>query len=128
MNVYVIVIIMFSNRTSLEYSKKSIECSYPCTRVGDIYHPQRSCEGYVFTGVCLSTGGLYPSMPCKWYPSMPCSRSLGGVCSRGVPALGGSASGGGCGDPPESRWLLLRMLRIQLECILVSTSDFFLRL
>ena len=22
-----------------------------------IYCPQRSCEGYVFTGVCLSTGG-----------------------------------------------------------------------
>ena len=22
------------------------------------YHPQRSCEGYVFTPVCLSTGGL----------------------------------------------------------------------
>ena len=21
------------------------------------YHPQRSCEGYVFTGMCLSTGG-----------------------------------------------------------------------
>ena len=23
----------------------------------DYYRPQRSCEGYVFTGVCLSTGG-----------------------------------------------------------------------
>ena len=23
----------------------------------NIYRPQRSCEGYVFTGVCLSTGG-----------------------------------------------------------------------
>ena len=23
------------------------------------YRPQRSCEGYVFTGVCLSTGGEY---------------------------------------------------------------------
>ena len=22
------------------------------------YRPQRSCEGYVFTGVCLSTGGV----------------------------------------------------------------------
>ena len=34
-------------------------------------------EGYVFTLVCLSTGGWYPSMPCRWYPSMPCK-------SRGV--------------------------------------------
>ena len=24
------------------------------------YRPQRSCEGYVFTGVCLSTGGGVP--------------------------------------------------------------------
>ena len=34
------------------------------------------CKGYVFTGVCLSTGGCYPSMPC--------SRSLGeeGVVSQ----------------------------------------------
>ena len=69
------------------------------------YRPQRSCEGYVFTGVCLSTGGgipaclaaclwgggrgdggcgCYPSMHCRWYPSMPCNRSPGGV-----PGLGG---------------------------------------
>ena len=38
------------------------------------------CEGYVFTGICLSTlgGGWYPSMHCRWYPSVPCSRSPGG--------------------------------------------------
>ena len=30
------------------------------------YRPQLSCEGYVFTGVCLSTGeGVYPSIPCR---------------------------------------------------------------
>ena len=57
--------------------------------------------------VCLAVGGVcYPSMHCRWYPSMPCDRSPrgclvlggclvpggsapGGVCSRGVPALGG---------------------------------------
>ena len=47
------------------------------------YRPQRSCEGYVFTGVCLSTGG--------------------------VPGPGGSAPGGGLlwgvpgpmGSPPR---------------------------
>ena len=53
------------------------------------YRPQRSCEGYVFPGVCLSTGGGYSSMPCMWYPSMPCNRCLGGL-------LTGSAWSGGC--------------------------------
>ena len=38
------------------------------------YRPQRSCEGYVFTGVCLSTGG---------------------VCSRGVSGPGGRLLLGG---------------------------------
>ena len=124
------------------------------------YRPQRSCEGYVFTGVCLSTGGMcHRSMHCRWYPSMPCSRSRGGgvlyqhalqvVCqhtlqqvSKGgcllqqVPAWGGcllgqcllqgdllpgDACSGGVWRPPcpESRRLLLRTVRILLECILV---------
>ena len=30
-----------------------------CDNHNNIYRPQRSCEGYVFTGVCLSTGGEY---------------------------------------------------------------------
>ena len=53
----------------------------------------------------------------------------GGVLSQnalqwGVPALGGCLlPGGGCGDPPGSRWLLLRMVRILLECILVILSS-----
>ena len=111
------------------------------------YHPQRSCEGYVFTRVCqsfrsqggelsqhalqvvsqhaLQWGMCYPSMHCRWYPSMPCSR---GVCSRGESALGVACSKGVpaprgvcvCGPPPESRWLLLRTVHILLECILVD--------
>ena len=52
------------------------------------YLPQRSCEGYVFTYVCLSTGG--------WYPSMPGNRSLGEVCSKGECGPGGICSGGVC--------------------------------
>ena len=45
---------------------------------------------------------------------MPCSRSRGGT----IPAPGGSAPGGvPGGDPP--RRLLLRAVRIVLECILV---------
>ena len=79
--------------------------SYP---VSYYYRPQWSCEGYDFTGVCLSTvgGGGYPSMPCRWYPSMPYSRSRGGGCAipaciaGGIPAClptglqGGAWSGG----------------------------------
>ena len=112
------------------------------------YCLQRSCEGYVFTGVSLFTGGWYPSMPCRWYPSMPCSRSRGwypsmpcrcypsmpcsrspggsllwgegyllwgGACSQGVTAPGECG-----GDPPASRRLLMRTVRILLECILVE--------
>ena len=95
------------------------------------YRPQRSYEGYVFTGVCLSTGGYY-SMPCSrspggWYPSMPCSRSLrGGIpacLAGGIPAClaaglqGGCLLPGGClpapgrvpapGGPAPGRCLLL---------------------
>ena len=35
-------------------------------------HPQRSCEGYVFTPVCLSTGGIYLSA--CWDTTTPRSR------------------------------------------------------
>ena len=64
------------------------------------YRPQRSCEAYVFTGVCLSTGGWYPSMPCRWYPNMPYSRSPGGMCypsmpCRWYPSMPCNRSGGG---------------------------------
>ena len=148
------------------------------------YCPQWSCEGYVFTGACLSTGGCVVSqhaLPCKWYSSMPCSRSPGGgvisqhalqvvsqhalqqvsrgvgclvwgVCSQGGTWSGGSASrgllpGGGSAprgvcsqggawsegllpggglvsqhalrQTPRERRLLLRTVRIPLECILV---------
>ena len=44
------------------------------------YRPQRSCEGYVFTGVCLSTGGG--------------SAPRGSVCSGGCLVQGGLLPGG----------------------------------
>ena len=105
--------------------------TYICT----FYRPQRSCEGYVFTGVCLSTGGV----------SAPKGLGLG-VCSRGVSAPRGVGvgcllpgvcawSGRGCllpggvgiqacteADPPRERRLLLRTVRILLECILLINS------
>ena len=136
------------------------------------------CEGYVFIGVCLSTGGGIPAyiaggIPAclaagpqgrGWYPSMnwrfPAHSQRGslggsgggdsrstpkgevegdlvqahnqggswggsgqrGASGGGVSAPGGMPAPGGCllrgGDPP---WrLLLRAVRILLECILVS--------
>ena len=62
------------------------------------YRPQRSYEGYVFTGVCLSTGGV-------WYPSMPCSRSPDGGCAipaciaGGIPAYLATGLEGGMPGP-----------------------------
>ena len=50
------------------------------------------------------SGGLFPG-----------ESAAGGVCSWGVPAPGVCV----CGDPPGSRRLLLRMVRILLECFLV---------
>ena len=58
------------------------------------YHPQQSCEGYVFTGLCLSTGGfLVPG-------GLLLGGLVGGVWSGGVWSqgmclvLGGSAPRG----------------------------------
>ena len=69
------------------------------------------CEGYVFTGVCLSTGGgWYLSMYCMWYPSMPCSGSLGvgGVVSQHAvqvsrPTAKGEVEGDLSGPGPQPR-------------------------
>ena len=52
------------------------------------YCPQQSCEGYVFTGVCLSTVGgcLLPGS--TWSQGGVCSQRGRGICSRGggIPA------------------------------------------
>ena len=99
-------------------------------------------QGNMFTGVCLSTGGV---------PGRGDACSRGGACSWGVSALGVPAPGGGLlwGDAcsrracsggvpapgevpalvggvlrggawwkPPPRWPLLRAVRIPLECIL----------
>ena len=72
------------------------------------YRPQ-SWEGYVFTGVCLSTGGI----ACSWGGCLvlgvsarggACSRRClvlgcllpGGAWSQGVPGPGGVSAPGGC--------------------------------
>ena len=57
------------------------------------YRPQRSCEGYVFTGVCLSTGGCLVPGGClilggvrshggAWSPGGAWSRGGGGLISQ----------------------------------------------
>ena len=56
------------------------------------YRPQRSYEGYVFTGVCLSTGGgcLFRGGGVSAQGGMSAPR---GRLILGVPGLGDSASG-----------------------------------
>ena len=86
------------------------------------------------------SGGWYPSMPCRWYPSMPCK---GGLQAHFQGEVEGSGQGGSLGPhleggspgphpggvcvsqhalrqtPPHGQ-LLLRAVRILLECILVT--------
>ena len=95
------------------------------------YHPQRRCEGYVFTRVCDSVhkgrGGVLSQHALQvvyqhalqqggaWSGGCLVQGGLllggtapGGVCSQGVPGWGvpgpgGSAPGGGCGDPTQKQ-------------------------
>ena len=87
------------------------------------YRPQRSCEGYVFTGVCLSTarGVPGPGGGCLVLGGVPGPEGSAprGLCSGGCLVLGGCLPACTEADPRE-RWLLLRTVRIQLECILVK--------
>ena len=94
-----------------------ISTAYSNTPIHSIssYRPQRSCEGYVFTRVCLSTGGgeylgRYPSRTRHtplWTRYTPRNKVPPGPCTPPGP-----------GTPPRRR-LLLRTVWILLECILV---------
>ena len=111
------------------------------TDASNFYRPQRSCKGYVFTPVCLSTGGsasvhagIPPSSPSHSRPpssrhprsrhplgadtpperTPPWSRPLRSRHPHPLEQTPPSRS-----RPPLSRRLLLRMVRILLECILV---------
>ena len=77
-------------------------------------------------GACSGDGGEVPASR-GWVCLLPGGLLLGVASSRGVPAPAGSAPGvvpapGGlpAEDPPG--WLLLRAVRILLECILVNLS------
>ena len=113
------------------------------------------CEGYVFTGVCLSTGGacMVAGGACVvapggggWHAWLlwggVCGCSQGGMCgcSRGACMV---APGGACMVAPRGgmrgcsqggcawffRWEKVneRAVRILLECILVSQWDYKLK-
>ena len=79
-------------------------------RKRNIYRKQRSCEGYVFTRVYLSTGGV--CLSACWDTTHPESRHT---------PRGGTSPWAGTPwrrHPPRRR-LLLRTVRILLECTLV---------
>ena len=80
------------------------------------HSPTKLREGNVFTGVCLSTGG------------MPGPRSLRGGVGVGKPCSRSLPEGWVCKVQPPGRytpgtdiqwWLPKRVVRILLECILV---------
>ena len=83
------------------------------------YRPQRSCEGYVFTPVCHSVHrwGL-ASVHTGIHPPPPA-----GTPQAGTPRTGTSQSRhpprSSHPRPPPNKRLLLRTVRILLECILV---------
>ena len=66
-------------------------------------------------GVCSGGGCLLPGV-CLRGSALGEVPALGGVCSRGA------CSTGGVSDPPLPWRLLLRAVRILLECILVETN------
>ena len=83
--------------------------------------PNEVCEGNVFTGVCLSTGGF------SVQGEGLCPRGVsvkGGSLSRGKVSVEGLSGGGGClsrkslsGRPPYGN---VQEVCIPLECILVN--------
>ena len=120
-----------------------------------LYHPQRSCKGYVFTRVCHSVhrgrgstcAGTSPQtrytpnppdqvhpprpgtpprqvhhpIPYQVHPPAPGTPPRPGTHTPPGPGTypAGSGTPPGPGTPPPSRRLLLRTVRILLECILV---------
>ena len=108
------------------------------------YRPQRSCKGYIFTGVCLSTGGVVSQhallvasqhdlqqvsgggMLSQHALQVVSQHALQHVSGGRGSSPGGCAWSGGvcCGgwwELVQKRRLLLRTVRIPLECILVNT-------
>ena len=94
------------------------------------YRSQRFCKGYVFTPVCLSTGGGLPQCMLGWHTPQKQTPPRSRHPPRSRPPLEQTPAGedppsGADPNPPWSRHphrtrLLLRTVRILLECILVN--------
>ena len=108
------------------------------------YRPQRSCEGNVFTGVCLSTGGCLPqwmlgyppeqtsprqqTSPTEQMPPQSTHPPLGAHTPRADPReqtppweqTPPEQTPPRADTPPTKIRSLLRTVCILLECILVS--------
>ena len=100
------------------------------------YRPQRSCEGYVFTLVCLSTRGVsasvhagIPHPPRSRHPprgrhprreqTLPQSRHPPGTDTPKEETPQRSRPPGADIPLPPKRWPLLQTVCILLECIVV---------
>ena len=87
------------------------------------YCLQRSCEGYVFTGVCLSTQGGGICLSACWDTTPPGSRHPPGADPPWERTPSQSRHPPGPDTPrsrhPPKRQPLLQTVRILLECILV---------
>ena len=130
----------------VSHSKQLITRSVQCSNFysNNLYRPQRSCEGYVFTPVCHSVHrgvglpqcilGYQPpgadTPPGTRHPLEQTPPEQGIPQSRHPPEQTppGTRHPPGPGTPrdqtPPSRRLLLRTVRILLECILVDHSQF----
>ena len=112
------VFIIFLSKTNMGHSHTS-KCY--------CYRPQRSCEGYVFTGVCLSTrGGCLPQCMLGYHPpgADPPEQTPPPRADSHPPGADTHAPGAdnppGSRQPPSERQPPLRTVRILLECILVE--------
>ena len=97
------------------------------------YRPQRSCEGYVFTFVCLSTGGVCLVHGGVWFRGGAWSWGGAwsrGVCSRGVVsqhALRQTPPGrdGYCCGQYASYWNAFLLLKNTLHLIQSDWVNYF---
>ena len=88
-------------------------CRLLCCQVTFYYRPQRSCESYVFKGVCLSTGGGYLIRYTPLGPGAPPRPGTHPPVTRYTPP-------DQVHPPRDQIRSLLRTVRILLECILVN--------
>ena len=90
-------------QTTATATLRKVDIPCHCLNLVIYYHPQRSCKGYVFTGVCLSTGGGGGGIPACLAGGIPACLSTGlqggsipACIAGGIPAcLATGLQGGG---------------------------------